>query len=112
MITQSKHVINMGILDDKETPHSEAIRRQRVLRANLRVMAEKNGIEYQDAIEQFAKQIGRSPNTIFMWMTSGFEGKGGARPIPGRHFDKLVEAGILDPTLTHWQGSPADAKRR
>lgn len=101
-----------GILESKSDPLTEVLSRQMALRANFRLAAEKNEIEYSEWIKRFAKRIGRSPNTVYMWITSGFDGKGGARPIPSHHFRKLVEVGLIDPMLTHWRGAPATAKRR
>lgn len=102
----------MGILDDSKATHGDTLRRQRVIRANIRARADKNGIPYRKAVEEFANEVDRSPWTVFMWISSGTDGKGGSRTIPARHFDKMVEAGLIDPDLTHWQGQPADAKIR
>lgn len=101
----------MGILDGKSQPN-EILRRQRVLRANLHQNAESAGKTYKEAVSDFAELIGRSPATILMWVTSGETKMGGHRPIPKRHFDTLVDKGVLNNKLTTWKGKPADPKVR
>lgn len=92
----------MGILDQHKDPRintRDEIRRQKVLRANIERYAEKHGLTYRKAVEDFAAKIGRSHNTVFMWMSEARDGKGSPRPMPIKHYDVLIEAGMIDESL-------------
>lgn len=89
----------MGILDDPVSGTADELKRQRILRANLESFAENRGISYQNAVEQFAETIDRSPWTVYMWMTEGRDGKGSQRPMPSKHFQRLVDAGLINPEM-------------
>lgn len=102
----------MSLLDQPKTNRQELFKRQCILRANIHARALAHGIAYSQAVEEFGQEIGRSPTTIFMWMTSGKDLSGGHRPLPKRHFDTLVENGLIDPSLTHINGKLATPKSR
>lgn len=90
----------MGLLDGKNPKDFKiAQKRRRVLKKNIKALANRHGIDYGDAVEEFGKRIGRSACTIYSWLVERDDGSSGFRPMPGRHYKRMVDVGLLDESI-------------
>lgn len=91
----------MGILESAAFRDLSGDRaRRRVLRANINALASRRNISYREAVELFGEKIDRSPPTIYSWLVEHEDGSNGDRPLPRRHYETMVDAGLIDPQLT------------